>query len=186
MITPEQCRAARGWLDWSQEDLAGRANVSLSTVRDFEKGRRLPIANNITAMENVLKDAGFKFARADGEATGLSFQHRIKERDTYVPVLELLDDAPDGFMTTTELIKKLEVYMNPVGEDVEILENRSDTRFSQIIRNIVSHKNTPTNLIGAGWAEYDAKAHGLRITSAGRAHLVDEQERQKSEPYSQA
>ena len=39
-LTPEQCRAARAWLDWSQNDLADAANISLSTVRDFEKGRR--------------------------------------------------------------------------------------------------------------------------------------------------
>ena len=182
MMTPEQCRAARGWLDWSQEELAERANVSLSTVRDFEKSRRLPIANNVTAMESVLRESGFEFAAVDGEATGLSYHHRIKERDTYIPVLELLDDAPNGFMTTTELIKKLEIYMRPAGEDVKILENRSDTRFSQIIRNIVSHKRTRTNLIGAGWADYDATRRGLQITPAGRAHLVDEQERKKTAP----
>ena len=180
MITPEQCRAARGWLDWSQEELAGRANVSLSTIRDFEKGRRTPIANNIMAMESVLKAAGFQFPTSDGEAAGIVFKHRIRERDTYVPVLELLDDAPDGFMTTTELIRRLEIYMRPSGEDTEILAGRGDTRFSQIIRNIVSHKTTPTNLIGAGWADYDATRHGLQITPAGRAHLVDEQERKKS------
>ena len=58
MLTPEQSRAARGWLDWSQEDLAKRANVSLSTVRDFEKGRRNPIANNLEAMERAFEVVG--------------------------------------------------------------------------------------------------------------------------------
>ena len=42
-MTPEQCRAARGWLDLSQDALAAASRVSLSTVRDFEKGRRTPI-----------------------------------------------------------------------------------------------------------------------------------------------
>ena len=58
MLSPEQSRAARGWLDWSQEDLAKRANVSLSTVRDFEKGRRVPITNNLDAMKRALIDGG--------------------------------------------------------------------------------------------------------------------------------
>lgn len=58
MLAPEQSRAARGWLDWSQEDLAKRANVSLSTVRDFEKGRRTPIGNNLQAMRGALEAAG--------------------------------------------------------------------------------------------------------------------------------
>ena len=38
-LSPAQCRAARGLLDWTQEDLAAAADVSRSTVRDFEKGR---------------------------------------------------------------------------------------------------------------------------------------------------
>lgn len=58
MLAPEQCRAARGWLEWSQEDLAKRANVSLSTVRDFEKGRRVPIGNNLSALASALSRAG--------------------------------------------------------------------------------------------------------------------------------
>jgi transcriptional regulator with XRE-family HTH domain len=60
MLTPEQSRAARGWLDWSQETLAKLASVSLSTVRDFEKGRRTPIANNLSAMERVLETEGIR------------------------------------------------------------------------------------------------------------------------------
>ncbi|MGF7211589.1 ribosome-binding protein aMBF1 (putative translation factor) [Skermanella aerolata] len=73
MITPEQCRAARGWLDWSQEDLAKKASVSLSTVRDFEKGRRTPIANNIDAMRRAFLDAGLRCDFDEvGKATGIS------------------------------------------------------------------------------------------------------------------
>ena len=38
-LSPEQCRAARGLLDWTQEELAENAKVSRSTIRDFENGR---------------------------------------------------------------------------------------------------------------------------------------------------
>ncbi|HEY9548320.1 MAG TPA: helix-turn-helix transcriptional regulator [Kiloniellaceae bacterium] len=38
-LLPEQCRAARGLLNWTQERLAALAGVSRSTVRDFENGR---------------------------------------------------------------------------------------------------------------------------------------------------
>lgn len=37
MITPEQCRAARALLDWTQKDLAGRSKISDLTIRNFER-----------------------------------------------------------------------------------------------------------------------------------------------------
>jgi transcriptional regulator with XRE-family HTH domain len=65
-MTPDQCRAARGFLDWSQGDLADAANVSLSTIRDYEKGRRVPIANNLAAMEAALVAKGLRLSSENG------------------------------------------------------------------------------------------------------------------------
>lgn len=76
MLTPEQSRAGRGWLDWSQEDLAKRANVSLSTVRDFEKGRRSPIANNLAAIERALNAGGIVMVDRDGAAAGIEIERK--------------------------------------------------------------------------------------------------------------
>jgi ribosome-binding protein aMBF1 (putative translation factor) len=73
-VLPEHCRAARGWLDWSQQDLATRAKVSLSTVRDFEKRRRKPISNNLNAMRHALEAAGIEFI--DDGAPGLRFKKK--------------------------------------------------------------------------------------------------------------
>ena len=39
ILLPAQCRGARGLLGWSQGDLADRAGVSRSTVKDFETER---------------------------------------------------------------------------------------------------------------------------------------------------
>jgi DNA-binding transcriptional regulator YiaG len=72
MLTPEQCRAARGWLDWSQDDLAKLAHVSLSTVRDFEKGRRTPIANNLKALRRAIEAAGVQLVLRRGEPVGIA------------------------------------------------------------------------------------------------------------------
>ena len=72
-MRPEQCRAARGWLDWTQADLAAAAGVSLSTVRDFEKGRRVPIPANRLMIEAALVGAGIGFSFAGGEASGITF-----------------------------------------------------------------------------------------------------------------
>jgi ribosome-binding protein aMBF1 (putative translation factor) len=72
-LTPEQSRAARGWLGWSQTELGNRAKVSLSTVRDFETRQRTPIANNIEAMQRALEAAGIRllFDPQNGAAIGV-------------------------------------------------------------------------------------------------------------------
>lgn len=70
-MTPQQSRAARGWLDWGQAELAAAASVSLSTVRDYEKGRRVPIANNLAAMRAALEAQGIAFLD-DGERLGVA------------------------------------------------------------------------------------------------------------------
>ncbi len=72
MLAPEQSRAARGWLDWSQDDLAKRARVSLSTVRDFEKGKRTPIANNLDAMRQAIIAAGVYLVERKGKPVGIA------------------------------------------------------------------------------------------------------------------
>lgn len=60
-MTPEQLRAARNWLGWTQQELATHASVGLSTIKDFESGKRSPIANNVTAIRSVLEKAGMAF-----------------------------------------------------------------------------------------------------------------------------
>ena len=63
-ILPAQSRGARELIQWSQTQLAAVAGVSLSTVADFENGRRLPILNNLAAIRKALEDAGVKFIDA--------------------------------------------------------------------------------------------------------------------------
>jgi transcriptional regulator with XRE-family HTH domain len=76
-MSPEQCRAARAWLDWSQDELATRARVSNSTIRDFEAGRRAPIANNARAIQHALEAGGIELTFAtDGQATGIAARLR--------------------------------------------------------------------------------------------------------------
>ena len=70
-MTPDQSRAARGLLDWSQAELAARSNLSESTIRDFEKGRRVPSINNLAAIRRALEAAGVEFI--DGDQPGVRF-----------------------------------------------------------------------------------------------------------------
>jgi transcriptional regulator with XRE-family HTH domain len=63
-LGPEDVRAARAFLQWSQGDLARKAGVGISTIAEFEKGSRTPIANNLAAIRRALEAAGVRFTSA--------------------------------------------------------------------------------------------------------------------------
>jgi DNA-binding XRE family transcriptional regulator len=60
-MSPEQCRAARAWLGWTQQDLAQRGKVSLSTIQAFEKGDHRTIPATTEAMRIALEVNGIEF-----------------------------------------------------------------------------------------------------------------------------
>lgn len=95
----------------------------------------------------------------------------ISERQLRAATLELLVKHPKGFMTTSDLIAELEHIFMPEGLDAAILANRSDTHFSQKVRNIISHRGSSTSLMKKGFVIYHKDREGLEITEAGRAFL---------------
>ncbi len=60
---PEQVRAARNWLGWTQAELAQRAQIGLSTVKSCEQGNNVTV-NNRAAIQRALEAAGIRFGAA--------------------------------------------------------------------------------------------------------------------------
>jgi len=70
-LRAEQCRAARGLLNWTQDRLAGVAGVSRSTVRDFESHRHELHPGTEAALIRALEDAGVKLLAPSREGIGV-------------------------------------------------------------------------------------------------------------------
>jgi DNA-binding transcriptional regulator YiaG len=70
IISPQQCRAARAWLGWSQTTLATRAKIGLTTLRNFEQSKRIP--DNHMAIQQVFEAAGLHFLFDDTRPIGLT------------------------------------------------------------------------------------------------------------------
>ncbi len=87
-LTPGQCRAARGFLDWTQEELADRAAVSRGTIRDFEKGRHALHRSTETLLNAAFTAAGLRFIPVCEGGPGLLWPGETAIRSETGPVGE--------------------------------------------------------------------------------------------------
>lgn len=60
-MTPNQCRSARALLGWSAETLANVSGVSVSTIRNFERGASSLMTQNKEALRSTFKAHGIEF-----------------------------------------------------------------------------------------------------------------------------
>ncbi len=100
---------------------------------------------------------------------------RISEPDLVLPALLVISGKPG--VNTSTIIYELTQILRPVGEDAEILRGRSDTKFSQIVRNLVSHET----LEELGYATYTREGNrhlggNFYITQGGQSFLDENQE----------
>lgn len=89
---------------------------------------------------------------------------RIEEKELILPALYIIKRR--GSATTSDLIEDLTIFFNPTGEDAELLSGRSDTKFSQKVRNLVSHRESN------GMDQYTSFEDGIYgITKQGEVYL---------------
>jgi len=96
----------------------------------------------------------------------------ITEKELIIPALLALRNAPNGTLTTTQLIQILRNELKPAGDDLTILKDRNDDKFSQKVRNLKSHNS----FTGCGLAIYTPPNSGessgtFTITEKGKIHI---------------
>ena len=80
MITAAQCRAARGLLDWTQQNLADRAGVGIVTVRQVEAGISEPRKATLEVIKRAFEDSGVEFLEENGGGPGVRLRIRQRTR----------------------------------------------------------------------------------------------------------
>ena len=80
MITPEQCRAARGLLDWSQQRLAEASQVGIVTIRQLEAGMIQPRRATLLVVRHALETAGVEFIDENGGGAGARLRRPSRDR----------------------------------------------------------------------------------------------------------
>ena len=80
MFTPEQCRAARGLLGWTQQDLANQARVGIVTVNQLETGLSQPRLATLDVIQRAFESAGVEFIDENGGGPGVRLKKRTAKR----------------------------------------------------------------------------------------------------------
>jgi len=61
LMSPSQCRAARGLLKWTQPRLAQESGLGLSTINRYENETRPPRNSAIFSLQSTFERAGVRF-----------------------------------------------------------------------------------------------------------------------------
>jgi transcriptional regulator with XRE-family HTH domain len=80
MVTSAQCRAARGLLNWSQQDLADQAGIGIVTVRQLEAGVNVPRRATLQVVRRAFETFGVEFIDADGGGPGVRLRKGSKQK----------------------------------------------------------------------------------------------------------
>jgi transcriptional regulator with XRE-family HTH domain len=81
MVTPGQCRAARGLLGWNQQDLARRARVGIVTVHQLETGASQPRRATLDVIRRAFESAGVEFIDENGGGPGVRLRKRTLKKE---------------------------------------------------------------------------------------------------------
>lgn len=79
MINKEQLRAARAWLNMSQQDLAVAAKVGKRTIADFERGVTLPHERTLRDIEQALFALGIEFQFEGTKGVGIRLRSDLDQ-----------------------------------------------------------------------------------------------------------
>jgi transcriptional regulator with XRE-family HTH domain len=77
-MTPSQCRAGRGLLRWTQDQLAGASGVHEATVRHFENEEVIPRRASLKVIRRAFEDAGVIFVEENGEGPGVRLRKGLR------------------------------------------------------------------------------------------------------------
>ena len=90
MLTPAQCRAARGLLDWTQQELADAARIGVATVRLFEGEAAESRQATLAVLRQAFEAAGVEFTNGDQPGvrlTKVAAAHSVEPANALKPTV---------------------------------------------------------------------------------------------------
>lgn len=126
-ITTAQIRGARGILNWSQQDLSDRTDISTTSIGSIEKGLTKPRTNTLKTIKTAFESNGIEFIEPDG----------IKRRSDDIRIFTGRSGYLDFFEDVYDTLAQnpgSEVFVNNVDERrfVKAHGNQADYHISRM------------------------------------------------------
>lgn len=122
-IYPEQVRAARGLLNWSQEDLAVRSGVPKRTIAACERSERAPYRRTLESLRAALEDAGARFFGETGTYLSREERDSYFQGVIYTAVLSLLRSEQSPVHRLAGLFTDALIHLRPQDIPAEMSED---------------------------------------------------------------
>lgn len=82
MLTAAQIRSARAWLNWTQEEMAAHAGVSVPSVKNLEKEAGNATVRTLRKIQDAIEAAGLEIIVDGGLSAGTGPGIRVRSRLT--------------------------------------------------------------------------------------------------------
>ena len=147
-------------------EISGTAPENLPVADDIKAAKKRIGSIQEKAVNQVRRDV----PKPDASSSKPGLQEIDLKADLWKFALLVLVQQPDMAMSTTDLIAELPNYITVPDEVDAANMSRKDSKFSQLVRNLKSHKTSKSNFIYLGYAE-DIKG-GFRATEKGRQFVL--------------
>jgi DNA-binding XRE family transcriptional regulator len=153
MLSPNQIRAARSFLDWTRDDLAAATDLSAETIRRIESGATTPNDSTARSIKRAFESKGLEFIEQEGVRRAKSDFFSLSGRDG---LMRFFDDVYSVMQTD---MREIVIY----GFDEDKYDSLLSGEFSEMHRSRMSHiKHLKMRCIiqegdfnmGAGYCEY--------------------------------
>ncbi|MAQ71295.1 MAG: hypothetical protein CL565_03780 [Alphaproteobacteria bacterium] len=145
-ITTAQIRGARGILNWSQQDLSNRTNISTTSIGAIEKGSTQPRESNLAIIRKAFEKGGIEFTSGSG----------VRLKDETISIIDgenALDEINADIISTLGgtggevMIFGLEERADPNSEEYTKIKEHLDKILSSNITERIIVKKGDTNFI---------------------------------------
>lgn len=109
MVTPVQSKMARAALGLSPRDIAGKTNISFSTILRFESGKGVK-AQTVDALSQWYRSQGIVFS---GKSTVSTDQSELTSHEELELVAERLNGLDEQVSNLNETLTRLEALNKP-------------------------------------------------------------------------